>query len=242
MRALDTVPCWYLCWYWIGIFQNSVEITLYCISGTVLLSASYRKRDDYPFIGTGHRVPCFFYDTWGGRFRHRTKGSYTRKRENPPSAAADKINQVGNTIPESDPEDTVRVRIWRVLAASPGKELTLKELGTKVGERRTGELRNHLQHVKKQSETLQDKKSEWKERRGLPTSDTKRTNKLSVPNTTWTKKWSLHQTRLTKHELDLLKRYTEEAGSIGRTKEKALSRRQELLGIENMYYIITNLS
>ena len=95
-------------------------------------------------------------------------------------AAADKRNQVGNTIPESDPEDTVRVRIWRVLAASPGEEMTLKELGTKVGERRTGELRNHLQHVKKQSETLQNKKKEWKQRRGLPLSDTKRTDKLRV--------------------------------------------------------------
>ena len=94
--------------------------------------------------------------------------------------AADKRNQAMNTIPTSDPEDTVRVRIWRVLAASPGKELTLKELGTKVGERRTGELRNHLQHVKKQSGTLQNKKNEWKERRGLPTSDTKRTDKLRV--------------------------------------------------------------
>ena len=94
--------------------------------------------------------------------------------------AADKRNQVLNMMSESDPEDTVRVRIWRVLAASPGEELTLKQLGTKVGERRTGELRNHLQHVKKQSETLQTKKSEWKERRGLPTSDTKRTDKLRV--------------------------------------------------------------
>jgi hypothetical protein len=72
--------------------------------------------------------------------------------------AADKRNQVLNMMSESDPEDTVRVRIWRVLAASPGEELTLKQLGTKVGERRTGELRNHLQHVKKQSETLQKKK------------------------------------------------------------------------------------
>jgi len=95
--------------------------------------------------------------------------------------AADKRNQVLNIVSKSDPEDTVRVRIWQALAASSGEELTLKQLGAMVGERRTGELRNHLQHVKKQSQTLQNKKREWKERRGIPTtSDTKRIDKLRI--------------------------------------------------------------
>lgn len=83
-------------------------------------------------------------------------------------------------VSEPEPDDTVRVRIWKALAASPGKEMTLKELGAQVGERRTGELKDHLKHVTKQSETLRNKSSEWKERRGLPTVDTKRTDKLRI--------------------------------------------------------------
>ena len=79
-----------------------------------------------------------------------------------------------------EPDDTFRVRIWRVLAASFGEELTLKQLGAEVGERRTGELRNHLKHVKKQSESLRNKNNEWKERRGLEISAIKRTDKLRV--------------------------------------------------------------
>ncbi len=82
---------------------------------------------------------------------------------------------------QPEPEDTVRVRIWRALTASPGTELSLKELGVQVGERRTGELKDHLKHVTKQSETLRNKSHEWKERRGLPaTMDTKRTDKLRI--------------------------------------------------------------
>ncbi len=85
-----------------------------------------------------------------------------------------------NMIPDSDPEDTVRVRIWRALTASCEEELTLKQLGAEVGERQGGELRNHLKHVQKQSETLRNKSAGWRERRGLPTTDTKRTDKLRV--------------------------------------------------------------
>ena len=89
-------------------------------------------------------------------------------------------NLILNMVSEPEPVDTVRVRIWKALAASPGKEMTLKELGAQVGERRTGELKDHLKHVTKQSETLRNKSSEWKERRGLPTVDTKRTDKLRI--------------------------------------------------------------
>ena len=81
---------------------------------------------------------------------------------------------------DDEPEDTVRVRIWRVLASSYGEELTLKQLGSMVGERRTGELRNHLQHVEKQSKTLKNKNTEWMERRGLSVLLKKRPDKLKI--------------------------------------------------------------
>lgn len=61
--------------------------------------------------------------------------------------------------------DTVRVRIWKALA--PGDELTLKKLGSIVGERQLGDLKDHLSHVEKQAKTLKNKSNEWKERRGL---------------------------------------------------------------------------
>ncbi len=103
-----------------------------------------------------------------------------RQLKSPTTDPANKRNLALRMISDSDPDDTVRVRIWRALAASFGEELTLKQLGAEVGERRVGELRNHLKHVQKQSETLRNKNSEWKERRWLPTLDTKRTDKLRV--------------------------------------------------------------
>ena len=74
-------------------------------------------------------------------------------------------NENGNENDDEEPIDTIRVRIWRVLAT--GKEYSLKELGTAVGERRSGELRHHLQHVAKQAQTLRNKSRSWRERRGL---------------------------------------------------------------------------
>ena len=61
--------------------------------------------------------------------------------------------------------DTIRVRIWRALA--PGDELTLKQLGSIVGERQLGDLKDHLSHVEKQAKTLKNKSNQWRERRGL---------------------------------------------------------------------------
>ena len=63
----------------------------------------------------------------------------------------------------ADPEDTIRVRIWRALVN--GEELSLKQLASTVGESRN--LRSHLQHVEKQAETLANKSVAWKIRRGL---------------------------------------------------------------------------
>ncbi len=63
--------------------------------------------------------------------------------------------------------DTIRVRIWKALAS--GEELSLKELGSIVGERKLGDLKDHLSHVEKQAKTLKNKSNEWRERRGLIT-------------------------------------------------------------------------
>ncbi len=71
-------------------------------------------------------------------------------------------------ITENDDDlefDTMRVRIWRALAS--GDELSMKELGSKVGERRLGDLKDHLSHVEKQAKTLKNKSHEWRDRRGL---------------------------------------------------------------------------
>lgn len=82
------------------------------------------------------------------------------------------------TPPSEDEQDTTRVRIWRALASR--KELTLKQLGAAVGERRQGDLKAHLQHVEKQAKTLKNKNAEWRERRGLSATDTKKVNKLRI--------------------------------------------------------------
>ena len=60
-------------------------------------------------------------------------------------------------------DDTIRVRIWRALAS--GQELSLKQLGKVVGERK--DLKSHLVHVEKQAKNLKNKKKEWFQRRGL---------------------------------------------------------------------------
>eukprot|EP00978_Attheya_sp_CCMP212_P026306 scaffold86274_cov53-Attheya_sp.AAC.6 len=88
-------------------------------------------------------------------------------------------------------QDTIRVRIWQALA--DGTELSLSQLGSRVGERRFGDLKSHLMHVEKQAKTLSNKSDEWRARRGLlllnnnnnttsPSSSLsfKRTNKLRL--------------------------------------------------------------
>jgi hypothetical protein len=63
--------------------------------------------------------------------------------------------------------DTIRVRIWRALSSSYGQELSMRQLGSIVGERRIGDLNSHLVHVEKQAKTVNNKSSEWKRRRGI---------------------------------------------------------------------------
>ena len=108
------------------------------------------------------------------------KGRIREGRLKWPITVAEKGNQVFEVVSEPEPEDTVRVRIWRALASSFGEEMTLKQLGAIVGERRTGELRTHLQHVEKQAKTLKNKNAQWRERRGLSISDAKRVDKLRI--------------------------------------------------------------
>ena len=62
-------------------------------------------------------------------------------------------------------QDTIRVRIWQALSSNG--ELSMKQLGTIVGERRLGDLKSHLTHVQRQAKTFGNKSKEWKERRGL---------------------------------------------------------------------------
>lgn len=63
------------------------------------------------------------------------------------------------------PDDTIRVRIWRALAKH--RELSLKELGSLVGERNLGDLQSHLAHVSRQAKTFGKKSNEWKLRRNV---------------------------------------------------------------------------
>ena len=68
-------------------------------------------------------------------------------------------------------QETIRVRIWRVLVASYGEELSLPQLQRLVGgggnRVNMQTLRDHLTHVGKQDTTLQNKKTHWKARRGF---------------------------------------------------------------------------
>lgn len=86
--------------------------------------------------------------------------------------------ELPNTAANDDEEveDTVRVRIWRALAS--GDELSLKQLGAAVGDRK--ELRSHLKHVEKQAQTLKNKSTEWCERRGLSVESRNKVNKLRL--------------------------------------------------------------
>ena len=58
--------------------------------------------------------------------------------------------------------------------------MSLKQLGVAVGERNQGDLKSHLKHVEKQAKTLKNKNSEWRERRGLPTTDVRAVNKVRL--------------------------------------------------------------
>jgi hypothetical protein len=105
----------------------------------------------------------------GSSIYHRLKTSLALAGNNDPISEADED--------DTDTErDTVRVRIWKALA--PGDELSLKQLGAAVGERK--DLKSHLKHVAKQSETIKSKSTDWRRRRGLPLDDSPKVNKLRL--------------------------------------------------------------
>jgi hypothetical protein len=81
-----------------------------------------------------------------------------------------------NDVDDEGMEDTIRVRIWKALAS--GEELTLKQLGAAVGEH--NDLKSHLTHVGKQAKTLKNKSIKWRQRRGLPTDNVQKINKLCL--------------------------------------------------------------
>jgi hypothetical protein len=72
-----------------------------------------------------------------------------------------------NENERDEPEDTMRVQIWRALAEQKGREISLARLSSTLGERRR-DVRFHLHHVEKQCKTLQSKSAAWRIRRGLP--------------------------------------------------------------------------
>lgn len=74
-------------------------------------------------------------------------------------------------------EDTIRIKIWKALVLSSEDYISLKQLGSMIGERRISEIRSHLNHVEKQAKTLQNKSKEWKQRRNL--NETTRKVKIS---------------------------------------------------------------
>jgi hypothetical protein len=79
---------------------------------------------------------------------------------------------IADPLGTSEDEETIRVRIWRALAA--GEELTLQQLGKAVGHHR--DLRSHLKHVARQAESLTNKSDNWRRRRGLPTDGIEKRN------------------------------------------------------------------
>ena len=131
----------------------------------------------HPLVGTGTTTAFVATSTFGTPFRFQWPIFATTD----PDECNGVFESAAESIVEEEDTDTVRVRIWRVLASSSGEEITLKQLGGMVGERRLGELKSHLQHVTKQAKTLKNKNNKWRDRRGLSTYyDTKRIDKLRI--------------------------------------------------------------
>jgi len=103
--------------------------------------------------------------------RSETSCFFSKKHE---QQKKDHGNQDG---PKDEEErDTIRVRIWKALSSSYGEELSMRQLGSIVGERRIGDIKSHLVHVEKQAKTIGNKSQEWKQRRGIE----ERTKKIKI--------------------------------------------------------------
>ena len=103
--------------------------------------------------------------------RSETSCFFSKKHE---QQKKDHGNQDG---PKDEEErDTIRVRIWKALSSSYGEELSMRQLGSIVGERRIGDIKSHLVHVEKQAKTIGNKSQEWKQRRDIE----ERTKKIKI--------------------------------------------------------------
>ena len=60
-----------------------------------------------------------------------------------------------NTQPLEEEKDTIRVRIWKALVSSNGKEISLTQLCKQIGVRNKGDVRSHLIHVERQAKTTE---------------------------------------------------------------------------------------
>ena len=140
----------------------------------------------HPLVGTGTTTAFVATSTFGTSLIDQENGfrfQWPIFATTDPDECNGVFESAAESIVEYEEEDTdtVRVRIWRALASSSGEEITLKQLGGMVGERRLGELKSHLQHVTKQAKTLKNKNIKWRDRRGLSTYyDTKRIDKLRI--------------------------------------------------------------
>ena len=116
------------------------------------------------------KVSCAFC-----RAPHTLPESRSDKKLSPCIVSAQcRMKQDDNEEVDSDePEDTVRVRIWRTLVEENGREMSLAKLSSTLGESRS-DVRHHLTHVEKQCKSLQSKSEAWRLRRGLPSSNTKK--------------------------------------------------------------------
>ncbi|GFH53228.1 hypothetical protein CTEN210_09704 [Chaetoceros tenuissimus] len=102
------------------------------------------------------------------------KGSKQRSMKQSQTAEEQQSQPATNNESQSDksnhpkePQDTIRVRIWKALSNAQSKEMSLQQLGAIVGERKIGDLKSHLVHVEKQAKTFGNKSKDWKKRRGL---------------------------------------------------------------------------
>ena len=60
-------------------------------------------------------------------------------------------NNNNNTQQPEEEKDTIRVRIWKALASSNNKEISLTQLCKQIGVRNKGDVRSHLIHVERQA-------------------------------------------------------------------------------------------
>ena len=158
----------------VGIVVNAFSTShLRKGSITFLKSSSYEIALVSRRLGDGNT--CSFSSTCNFSFAlEAKKGSKPRlmkqfqslEQEQIQPATSDKVRSEKSNH-SIEPQDTIRVRIWKALSQAQSKEMSLQQLGAIVGERKIGDLKSHLVHVEKQAKTFGNKSKDWKKRRGL---------------------------------------------------------------------------